>query len=632
MPTANANTGASFGGALAYVEKKKDKKVGHAVPVRLVENQCYGDRVEIAQQMAAQASERPACKKPVLHFQISFHPDEKIADNLRQQAALQVLKHVGVDEMLHQFTVHAHFDKAHAHFHVVLNRVGLDGSLFPDHQLLNRLQVACDRTERELGLRQTSGRTVVYAPEETRGFRYVPSSERKVRSAADLKPDKRVGVQQKKEKVHSLVRYVLEQEKPKTAEAFGARMLAKGVSVEFKTNVKGIYGVSFKLEGSQVAFKGSDVGYKWAQIRDSIGSGQEKAVKVAAVVAKAAPEPKISPKSSVSEAKMKLLLKTAYFALLRGQPVGKAFDKVNLTDQACREYGKKTDPVHVWRAWHSLPDNVALWEQMHALAEKEQNLLIRFSAEEKLLAQQRLITASNMVVAAMRHDLQKGLVNVAFEKIMQQAGFKEDLQGDWKLQATTNTELVVPVFFLRQVSNAILANQELYRAFEQRQQAYDLLMARQPGAIGWAERFSGKAGAIGQENEKLLAAQKSAVRPVFAADLRGLKPLSQVDSLLAELQDKKAFQDSLRSNLVRNWENSAGQRLDMGSAQGSRAVQSATDQIIQDRQLDSDLLTSSDREFIFGFVSEVFSELSKLKLAAGPTQEPDPERRRKLKR
>lgn len=287
MPTANANTGASFGGVLAYVEKEKDKREGKKPPVCLVENQCYGERAEIAQQMAAQASERPACKKPVLHFQINFHPEEKLAGDLRQQAALRVLEHVGVDEMLHQFTVHEHFDKAHAHFHVVLNRVGLDGSLFPDHQLLNRLQVACDRTERELGLRQTSGRTVVYAPEATKGFRYVPSGERKVNSAADLKPDKRAGVQQKKEKLHSFVRYVLEQEKPKTAEAFGARLRAKGVEVEFKTNKNGIFGVSFKLEGSQVAFKGSDVGYKWAQVRESIGLGQEPAVQVAVNPARA---------------------------------------------------------------------------------------------------------------------------------------------------------------------------------------------------------------------------------------------------------------------------------------------------------------------------------------------------------
>lgn len=631
MPTANANTGTSFSSVLSYVEKEKDKRAGFAAPVRLVENQCYGERAEIAQQMAEQASERPACKKPVLHFQINFHPDEKLAEGLREQAALRVLEHVGVSEALHQFTVHEHFDKAHAHFHVVLNRVGLDGSLFPDHQLLNRLQVACDQTERELGLRQTSGRTVVYAPEDAKGFRYVPSAERKVKSAADLKPDKRAGVQQKKEKLYSLVSYVLEQEKPKTAEMFGERLRAKGVEVEFKTNKNGIFGVSFKLEDGQVAFKGSDIGYKWAQLRDSIALNQNKAVQVAETAAKADPGQKISPKGSLSEVEMKELLKAAYLTMSGGKAKGETFDVMNLADQACREYGKKFDPVHVWRAWHSLPDEESLYKQLHALAKKEQILLARPSSEERLLAEQRLISSSNMVLAAIWQDLEKGLVNVGFEKIMQQAGFKEDLQGNWKIHATGNIQLEVPFSFLLKISEAILANQALYQAYEQQKQAYDLLMARQPAVASWAERFSGKAGAIVQENEKLLAAQKSAVRPVFVPNLKDLQAISQVDSLLPELQDKAAFQDSLRLNLSQYWEISGGQDLNMGSEQGSQLIQSAADQIIQDRQLDPDLLTGSDRKFIFDFVREVFSGLSKLGLAAGAAHD-EPERKRKRKR
>ena len=631
MPTANANTGTSFSAVLSYVEKEKDKRAGFSAPVRLVENQCYGSRAEIAQQMVEQASERPACKKPVLHFQISFHPEEKLAEGLREQTALRVLEHVGVSEVLHQFTVHEHFDKAHAHFHVVLNRVGLDGSLFPDHQLLNRLQVACDRTERELGLRQTSGRTVVYAPDDAKGFQYVPSTERKVKSAADLKPDKRAGVQQKKEKLYSLVSYVLEQEKPKTAEAFGERLRAKGVEVDFKTNKNGIFGVSFKLEDGQVAFKGSDIGYKWAQIRDSIALNQDKAVQVAETATKADPGQKISPKGSLSEVEMKELLKAAYLTLSGGEAKGETFDVMNLADQACREYGKKFDPVHVWRAWHSLPDEESLYKQLHALAKKEQILLARPSSEERLLAEQRLISSSNMVLADIRQDLEKGLVNVGFEKIMLQAGFKEDLQGNWKIQATGNIQLEVSFSFLLKISEAILANYALYQVFEQQKQAYDLLMARQPVVASWAERFSGKAGAINQENEKLLAAQKSAVSPVFVSDLKDLQAIPQVDSLLPELQDKAAFQDSLRLNLGQYWEIAGGQGLDMGSEQGSQLIQSAADQIIQDRQLDPDLLTGSDREFIFDFVREVFSGLSKLGLAAGTAYD-EPERKRTRKR
>lgn len=632
MPTANANTGASFGGVLSYVEKEKDKREGKKPPVCLVENQCYGDRVEIAQQMAAQASERPACKKPVLHFQINFHPEEKLSDSLRQQAALQVLKHVGVDEMLHQFTVHEHFDKAHAHFHVVLNRVGLDGSLFSDHQLLNRLQVACDRTERELGLRQTSGRTVVYAPEAAKGFLYVPSGERKVNSAADLKPDKRAGVQQKKEKVHSMIRYVLEQEKPKTAEAFGERMRAKGVEVEFKTNKNGIFGVSFKLEGSQVAFKGSDVGYKWAQVRDSIGLGQEPATQVAKMAANPAPGQKISPKGSLSEAELQSLLKTAYLTLSGGRSKGEKFDQMTLSDQACREYGKKFDPVHVWRAWDALPDAKSLYGQLYGLAEKIETQREVFTAEERLFAEQRLTGGLNAVLSDLRGYLGKGLVNVSFEKIMQQAGFKKDLEGNWKIQATPEVALAVPSFFLPRVAGAILANQALHQAFEAQSKAYETLMERQPVVASWAERFTGKAGAINQQNEALLAAQKSAVRPVFVPDLKGLEAMPQVDSLLPQLQDKRAFQEGLRSGLVEYWEKSGGQGMDMGSQEVINLVRSAVGQIIQDRQLDPDLLTGPDRSMLAGFVGEVFSTLSQLGFAASQQQGPEPDRKRKLKR
>lgn len=237
-----------------------------------------------------------------------------------------------------------------------------------------------------------------------------------------------------------------------------------------------------------------------------------------------------------------------------------------------------------------------------------------------------------MQQAGFKEGLQKGLVNVNFEKIMQQVGFKEDLQGSWKIQVMPEIALAVPFFFLPKVAGAILANQDLYQRFEAQKQGYDLLMARQPVVASWAERFSGKAGVINQQNEQLLAAQKSAVRPVFVPDLKDLQAMPQVDSLLTELQDKRAFQEGLRLGLVEYWEKSGGQTLDMGSQEGINLVRSAVDQIIQDRQLDPDLLTGSDKSMLAGFVGEVFSGLSRLGFAAGQQQEPEPERKRKPKR
>ncbi|RYE20163.1 MAG: hypothetical protein EOP45_11500 [Sphingobacteriaceae bacterium] len=92
-----------------------------------------------------------------------------------------------------------------------------------------------------------------------------------------------------------------------------------------------------------------------------------------------------------------------------------------------------------------------------------------------------------------------------------------------------------------------------------------------------------------------------------------------------------AFQESLRMELAQYWENSGGQSLDMSSQAGINLVRSATNQVIEDRQLNSNLLTGSDRESIASFVAEVFSGLSKLGLAAGPVHD-EPERKRTRKR
>lgn len=288
--------------------------------------------------------------------------------------------------------------------------------------------------------------------------------------------------------------------------------------------------------------------------------------------------------------------------------------------------------MHVWRAWDKLPDAQILYGQLHRLAEKIEIQREVFSADERLLARKCLISGLNAVLAVLRHDLQNGQVNVGFEKIMQQAGFKEDSAGKWKIQATPEIALAVPSFFLPRVAGAILTNQDLYQRSRAQSKAFETLMERQPAVASWAERFTGKADVINQQNEQLLAAQKAAVRPVFVPDLRGLQALPQVDSLLSELQDKRVFQEGLRSGLVEYWEKSGGQGLDMGGQEGINLVRSAVGQIIQDRQLDPDLLTGSDKSMLANFVGEVFIGLSRLGLAAGQQQEPEPERKRKLKR
>ena len=59
--------------------------------------------------------------KPVLHYTLSWHADDKPAPEQMQQAAIDSLKMLGLSE--HEAILAAHSDKQHMHVHVVVNTV-----------------------------------------------------------------------------------------------------------------------------------------------------------------------------------------------------------------------------------------------------------------------------------------------------------------------------------------------------------------------------------------------------------------------------------------------------------------------------------------------------------------------------
>ena len=180
MPTANANTGNGFSKAISYALQEA-KKYPEETRAKVLEfNQVFGSSREMGKQMREVADERKTVQKPVLHVQINFHPDEKLNRAQAELAIDSILKDIGIEKDNHQYVVVQHKDKAHDHYHVVANRVSMDGELLNDHRIKDRLQVACDKVEKEQGLRQTQGRTVIYDPREEKGFRYVNEQEKQL--------------------------------------------------------------------------------------------------------------------------------------------------------------------------------------------------------------------------------------------------------------------------------------------------------------------------------------------------------------------------------------------------------------------------------------------------------------------
>ncbi len=73
----------------------------------------------VVMEATAQLSRR--CAKPVYHLMLNWHPSERPAPEIMQEIARRTLEMAGLGE--HQALVMGHGDTAHAHLHMMINRV-----------------------------------------------------------------------------------------------------------------------------------------------------------------------------------------------------------------------------------------------------------------------------------------------------------------------------------------------------------------------------------------------------------------------------------------------------------------------------------------------------------------------------
>ncbi|MCI0922776.1 relaxase/mobilization nuclease domain-containing protein [Sphingobacterium rhinopitheci] len=266
MPIANANTGNGFSKGVSYALQEQKQLSEDQRAVVLEYNNVFGTSRDIGRQMRDIADDRERVQKPVLHLQINFHPDEKLGREKAKKAVHAILQEVGISSDNHQYVLVQHRDKAHDHYHVVANRVGMDGSLVSNERIIERLQVACDKVEQEQGLRRTEGRTVFYDPSQEKGFRYATSEEKKAHRAKNKKTnlDKNPNKREQQAVIKNEVIKVLQDKKISTADAFKKALESRGIDVRFMENKYGISGISFKTD--KISVKGSQIGAKWNDI------------------------------------------------------------------------------------------------------------------------------------------------------------------------------------------------------------------------------------------------------------------------------------------------------------------------------------------------------------------------------
>ena len=209
------------------------------------------------------ASSNARSSRPVLHLSISFHQEEKLKIETRDIIFTRILEELGASWDNHQFVIAQHFDASHEHYHILLNKVGLDRTNINTSYIKNKCQVIADKLEQELDLRRTYGRTVVYDPTSEKGFRYTKEEERNVKTKFSDKAD---NVRSVKEFLRTTILRLMDDGLVKNVSELVGALKQQGIETETKFDQAVLKGISFRYKNQ--AYKGTQLRLKSKQIQN----------------------------------------------------------------------------------------------------------------------------------------------------------------------------------------------------------------------------------------------------------------------------------------------------------------------------------------------------------------------------
>lgn len=88
-------------------------------------------------------------RKPVYHWVLSYHPEDKVSEEQMIEDAKDFLKRIGFDDTQYVMTVH--YDKEHDHLHIVANIVNNQGKRIPTMGLIDKAHAAAAIITKERG-------------------------------------------------------------------------------------------------------------------------------------------------------------------------------------------------------------------------------------------------------------------------------------------------------------------------------------------------------------------------------------------------------------------------------------------------------------------------------------------------
>jgi hypothetical protein len=248
--------GRSFRGALRYNQEKVA-----AGKAEVLDNSFVNvTERNIMKELAMVRMQRPDLKKYFYHTSINFPPHENASNELMIKIGRDYLEANGFNQ--HQYIMFRHHDAAHPHFHILVNRIGYDGSVVSDSNDYARSEKVLRDLEKKYNLTQVIG-----------------SREAKERGMSnnELLMMKRTNDPSAKVAMQIILGEVLRSEGQLNTNEFISKLEERGVKVLFNQASTGyVSGISYSYQG--MVMQGSKLGkaFKWSTIKNTIDYEQER--------------------------------------------------------------------------------------------------------------------------------------------------------------------------------------------------------------------------------------------------------------------------------------------------------------------------------------------------------------------
>jgi hypothetical protein len=247
--------GKGFGGALRYNLDKVERKVAEV----LDHNFARVEAKSILREVMLVKVQRPNLQKYFYHTSINFPEPESLSNDKMKQIGREYLEMNGFNQ--HQYIMFRHRDADHPHLHILVSRIGYDGSALSDSNDYARSERVIRALEKKHGLTPT-----------------ISSKEARERSITqgEYQMMKRINDASQKIKIQIAIQNILNDRPGLSTEDFIKSLEAHGVNVLFNQAKTGhISGISYGLDGFLIT--GSKLGnaYKWT-LKNTIDYEQER--------------------------------------------------------------------------------------------------------------------------------------------------------------------------------------------------------------------------------------------------------------------------------------------------------------------------------------------------------------------